>query len=97
MLVRLLAWALAVAIVLVTGGPVGLRPQLGHPHLERLGAYVVLAVVWTLAYPRRPVWVAVGLVLAAMGLEVGQLFIPGRDAVLPMRSSSRLERCRASS
>jgi hypothetical protein len=35
MLVRLLAWAEDVAIVLVSWGPVGRRPQLGDLHLER--------------------------------------------------------------
>ena len=82
MLLRVLAWALAAVIVVLTWGPVDVRPQLGHPHLERIAAHAIVAGVWTLAYPKRPVLVAVGLVLATVALEVGQLFVQGRDARL---------------
>jgi VanZ family protein len=83
MLALTAGWGLAVAVVIVTLGPVALRPQLGHPQLERFAAYLALGVIFSLAYPRRPTWVAVGLVLGAVGLEVGQHFVPHRDPGVP--------------
>lgn len=71
---------MAGAIVVLTWGPVGLRPQYGYPQLERFLAYLLLGVVFSVAYPRRPRWVAIGLAAAAVCLEIGQNFFPGRDA-----------------
>jgi hypothetical protein len=79
---RVLAGRAGGVVVLLTLGPVGLRPQFGHPEVERFSAYVVVAAAWVVAYPRHWRWVALGLVAAAIGLEVGQLFIPGRDGGL---------------
>lgn len=64
----------------MTLGPVGLRPQLGHPLMERFAAYVALGAAFSVAYPRRRAWVALAVACAACGLEVGQLLVPGRDA-----------------
>jgi hypothetical protein len=80
---RLFAWSLAAAIVLVTLGPVGVRPQLGHPSMERFAAYIALGGAFSLAYPRHRAWVALAVVCGALGLEMGQLMIPGRDARIP--------------
>jgi hypothetical protein len=82
-LARIAAWSLAAAIVMMTLGPVGLRPQLGHPSIERFAAYVALGGAFSVAYPRHRVWVALSVVFAAVGLELGQLFVPGRDARVP--------------
>jgi len=82
-LARIAAWSLAAAIVLMTLGPVGLRPQFGHPSLERFAAYLALGAVFSIAYPRHRLWVATAVVCAAVGLEAGQLLVPGRDARVP--------------
>jgi VanZ family protein len=74
------AWLLAGLIVIWTWGPVGLRPGVGHPQLERFFAYFFLAVALTAAYPSRKRLIAVAVVAAAIVLEIGQAFIPGRDA-----------------
>jgi VanZ family protein len=75
-----LGFGLALLIIIFTLGPVGLRPQTGHPDVERFLAFVAVAAVFTLALPRRLAWVLIGVVLMAISLEVGQLLIPGRDA-----------------
>ena len=74
------AWSLALAIVVMTLGPVGLRPQFGHPSMERFAAYLALGAAFSVAYPRHRLWVALAVVCAAFGLELGQLLVPGRDA-----------------
>lgn len=79
-LIRGAAWLLAVGIVAVTLGPLGLRPRLGDAQLERFMAYFLTASAFVIAYPRRPVTIGAVAVLAAAGLELGQLFVPGRDA-----------------
>jgi hypothetical protein len=82
-LARIAAWSLAVAILVMTLGPVGLRPQLGHPSIERFVAYLALGGAFSVGYPRHRAWVALSVVCLALGLEVGQLFVPGRDARIP--------------
>jgi VanZ family protein len=73
------AVAVSLAIVVMTLGPVAARPQLGHPQLERFAGYLALGAVWSLAYPRRMRLVAVVTACAAIGLELGQGLVPGRD------------------
>jgi VanZ family protein len=75
----LAAWILAVMVVVFTLGPVSDRPQFGHPQGERFGAFFALGLCWAAAYPRRPLRVVVGLVLAAILLEAAQGLVPGRD------------------
>jgi hypothetical protein len=79
---QVLAWSLAAAIVVMTLGPVGLRPQLGHPSIERFIAYVTVGGAFSIAYPKHRAWVALAVVCGALGLEMGQLLVPGRDARL---------------
>ncbi len=77
----ILGFGLALLIIIFTLGPVGLRPQTGHPNIERFLAFVAVAATFTLALPRRRlVWVLIGVVCMAIGLEFGQLLVPGRDA-----------------
>jgi VanZ family protein len=76
------AWLLLALVAFWTLGPLADRPRLGPAQVERFSAFFALAVFFTLAY-RRPRLVAVSLAIVAAGLEVGQLFVPGRDAGLP--------------
>jgi VanZ family protein len=81
---RLTAWVLFVAVVAMTVGPLSLRPQTNFsPNIERFAAYAVLGLLFALAYPRRQPWL-LGLFLVATAgvLELGQLFVPHRDAHL---------------
>jgi len=76
----IVAWGLAAFIVYATLGPQNLRPHLGDARLERFGAYFVTAAAFVVAYPKRPLTIAIAAVTAAVLLEAGQLLIPGRDA-----------------
>jgi VanZ family protein len=81
---RLAAWVLLTAVVAMTVGPLGLRPQTHFsPDIERLAAYAVLGLLFALAYPRRPLRLLGMFLVAAAGvLELAQLFVPHRDAHL---------------
>ena len=78
-----LAWLIGAAVIVVTLGPVSVRPQFGHPQLERFAGFFILAISWGWAYARRLGWVFAGVVLSAALLEVAQLLVPGRDAGVP--------------
>jgi VanZ family protein len=73
-------WLVAALIVFWTLGPVTDRPYVGHAQLERFAAYCLLSFLLALAYPKRRLWVALAVMLAAALLEFAQLFAPGRDA-----------------
>jgi len=77
-----LAWVLAAALVFVTWCPPNLRPHLGSANMERFAAFFMTAAAFVFGFPRRSGWIALGVVLIAGILEIGQLFIPGRDAGL---------------
>jgi VanZ like family len=77
------AWALAGFIAFATLCPQTLRPHLADAQFERFGAYFVTAGAFVLAYPRRPVLIAVAATAFAILLELGQLIAPGRDAGVP--------------
>jgi VanZ family protein len=80
---RLTAWVLFSAVVLMTVGPLGLRPQTHFPpDLERFAAYALLGLLFALAYPRHLWLLGPFLVAAAGALELGQFFVPHRDAHL---------------
>jgi apolipoprotein N-acyltransferase len=79
---RLAALVILVAIICVTLGPVGLRPQAGHPNLERAAAFFLLGSLTMLAFPNRLVQVLVGVTGLAITLEMLQLIDPGRDGRL---------------
>lgn len=80
-LIKFAAFAFLAAIVFLTLGPVGIRSASPFPaQIDRLGAFLVLGLLFSIAYPRHIWLVALGLVIAAVGLEYGQLLRPGRHA-----------------
>ncbi|MBE7733521.1 VanZ family protein [Devosia sp. CC-YST696] len=80
-LIRIGAWLLLVAILVVTLGPIGLRPVSAAPvQLERLLAFGLLGLTFALAYPRHLLLVALLTFGAALALEVFQYAVPGRHA-----------------
>ncbi len=79
---RLAALVILVAIICVTLGPVGLRPQAGHPNLERAAAFFLLGSLSMLAFPNRLAQVLAGVTGLAISLEMLQLIDPGRDGRL---------------
>jgi len=68
------------AIVFATLCPIGLRPHLASANQERIGAYFVLGFLLALTFRRHWKLVALAVALIAIGLEAGQLLVPGRDA-----------------
>jgi hypothetical protein len=74
-----LALAALAAIAYATLCPIGMRPHLASADEERFGAYFVLGFLLALAAPRRRWAVTLLVVAVAIGLEAGQLLIPGRD------------------
>lgn len=69
------------AIAYATMCPIELRPRLASADLERFGAYYCLGGLIGLFVPRRWPTAVAFVVFLAFGLEVGQVFVPGRDAV----------------
>jgi VanZ family protein len=80
------AWACLIFIIYATLAAVGARPELSlnEPALvvfvERFGAYALLGGLFSLAYRRHLAAVCLLVLGAAVGLELLQLLIPGRDA-----------------
>ena len=77
---QVVGWLAAAYIAFVTLSPVHYRPQLGHPNLERLAAYLFIGATFSFGYPRARQVAAIAVVAGAFLLETGQLFVPGRDA-----------------
>ncbi len=68
------------AIGYATLCPIGMRPHLASADQERFCAYFVLGLLMASAAPRRWIMIMGLVVLVAVGLEAGQLLVPGRDA-----------------
>ncbi len=82
-LFKLFAWSLLLIIVFSTLVPIQYRPESGlSPTTERLIAFALAGFALCLAYPRRIAMVTAIIVAAAIGLELLQLLMPGRDARL---------------
>jgi apolipoprotein N-acyltransferase len=78
-LVRAAAWITLAAIVVVTLGPIGLRPMTDAPvQVERAVAFFLAGLLFAVAYPRHIWWAVALLVVATFGLEWLQNLRPDR-------------------
>jgi hypothetical protein len=78
-LLRLLAWLLLLGLVVVTVGPLSLRPVTPLPtQLERALALMLIGFVFALAYPRHVALVAALVLGTTVLLELVQVFEPSR-------------------
>ena len=76
---RILSWILLVGLVIVTLGPIDLRPVSPLPvQIERASALALIGLVFALAYPRHILLVAVLVFASTCLLEALQLVEPGR-------------------
>ena len=82
-LLRILFWLGLLGIAVATLGPIDLRPESGlPPQVERFGAYLLISLLWTLAYPRQR-WAGVVVLVGVAGvLELLQELVPGRHGRL---------------
>src|SRR4051795_6653285 len=83
--IRLAAWALLLAIAVMTVGPITMRPEtvVFPVDFERLAAWTCVAALFSIAYPGRPARTAIALVIAAGLLELAQMTALGRHAQVP--------------
>ena len=80
---RITAWLLIVAIAVLSLVPPRLRPETGAPHnLEHFAIFAAAGLAFGFSYSRRPVWVAIALVIFAGAIELAQRLVPGRHARL---------------
>ena len=81
--IRIAAWSLAAAIVILSVVPPGLRPETGTPHhLEHFIVYWTTGLAFGLGYDRKHNLLALLLVVFSGSVEIMQLFVPGRHARL---------------
>jgi VanZ family protein len=81
--VRVIAWVLAAAILVLSLAPSELRPETSIPHkLEHFLIFAATGVAFGLGYEVRRGFLAIQLVMFAGAVEIGQLFVSGRHARL---------------
>ena len=73
------AWLLLAAVAFVTLAPIGWRPDSGFsPQVERLAAFALIGLAFSMAYPRHLLLVAVAVLGSAVALETLQFLVQGR-------------------
>lgn len=81
--VRIAAWLLAAAIVVLSLVPPSWRPETEAPHdLEHFAIFAAAGLAFGLGYGRRYFGIAVALVIFAAAIEIAQIVVPGRHARL---------------
>ena len=80
---QVVAWLLALAIVMLSLGPASTRPVTGAGHdFEHLLIFAATGGAFGLGYPRR-IWLLPLALLAFSGaIELAQMMVPGRHARL---------------
>lgn len=80
---RVAAWTLLLAILIFTDGPLFLRPATGlSPNIERFVGLAAVAVMFTLAYQKRTLFIFELLVIAICSFEYLQQFVHGRHGTV---------------
>ncbi len=80
---RVAAWLLALTVIMLSVVPPWLRPSTDVSHnFEHFAALFVTGLAFGFGYGRRPIVVALVLVLFSAAIEIVQLFVPGRHSRL---------------
>jgi VanZ family protein len=86
---RIMAWLLALAILVLSVVPAKWRPETGIPHdIEHFGIFAATGFAFGLGYARRLGYarsyatLAIIMLLFVAAIETAQLFVPGRYALL---------------
>ena len=82
---RIVAWLLALAILVLSVVPARLRPETGIPHdVEHFGIFVATGFAFGLGYAGRysAIAIVIAMLIFAGAIETAQLFVPGRYALL---------------
>jgi VanZ family protein len=78
---RILAWLLLAVIVVLTLAPPGFRPQTPVSHtIEHAGIFLVTGIALGSGYGRRAALLYIAAIVFCAGLEIAQVFDPGRHA-----------------
>src|ERR1700726_3673871 len=87
---RIMAWLLALAILVLSVVPAKWRPETGIPHdIEHFGIFAATGFAFGFGYARRLggyarryATLAIIMLIFAAAIETAQLFVPGRYALL---------------
>lgn len=80
---RILAWSLSLVIVILSIVPPTLRPETDMPHrLEHFAIFFPAGIAFGYGYGRRPLLLAIALIVFAGLIEASQLLVHGRHARL---------------
>jgi VanZ family protein len=80
---RIMAWLLALAILVLSVVPARLRPETGIPHdVEHFGIFAATGFAFGLGYAPKYVVIAIVMLIFAGAIETVQLLVPGRYALL---------------
>jgi VanZ family protein len=79
--IRIAAWLLAAAIVVLSLVPPSMRPETAAPHdLEHFAIFAATGMAFGLGYTRQFFGVAAALVIFTGAVELAQIVVPGRHA-----------------
>lgn len=79
---RIASVVLLIVIIFVTLSPIGLRPETGHPGMERAAAYLLFGLCIGLGFSKWVQYAVVFVIGLAGVLELLQLVDPGRHGRL---------------
>ena len=80
---QVVAWLLAVAIIMLSVGPPSTRPVTGAgQNFEHLAIFLATGTAFGLGYPRRVVLLPLALIAFSAAIEFAQMMVAGRHARL---------------
>jgi len=80
---QVVAWLLALAIIMLSVGPPSTRPVTGTGHnFEHLAIFWAMGAAFGFGYPRRVMLLPIALLGFSAAIEAAQMMAPGRHARL---------------